>query len=66
MHDLFKYLFKFFLEEKEIIETNVNDKRIIFKNEIDLRVESLKVELDQLRDDLFLVVDQICDNDLKK
>ena len=35
------------------------------KNEIDLKVDSLKAELDELRDGVFKVVDHRCDKALE-
>lgn len=42
----------------------MNDLRQKIKNEIDLKVEVLKAEIDKVRDNLFKDVDQRCDNAL--
>ena len=57
-------MFILFIESKAVAEKRVASLRLGIKNEIDLRVEVLKNELDQRRGDLFIEVDHICNDAL--
>lgn len=46
-------------------EQNVETMRQKLKDDIDLRIESLKNHLDEIRDECWKDVDQICDDEIK-
>ena len=60
---LFKHLF--YSDRKAQVETNVDKLKLKIKNEIDLRVDIVKEQLDKMRKELFNDVDRICENALK-
>ena len=55
----------FISDRKAQFENNVEKLKLRVKNEIDLRVEIAKDQLDDMRKELFSDVDRICDNALK-
>jgi hypothetical protein len=55
----------FFIESKAVAEHRVASLRLGIKNQIDLRVEVLKNELDQRRVEMYNEVDKICNDALK-